>query len=151
MRPVLLLQIMSHDKQIDSFLNLVTTIVFLLGRLMLGGFFIHSGYHHFRDLNMMSGYAKSKGIPAPSAAVGFTGLLLLFGGLSIIFGAYPTAGIISIIIFLVPVSFTMHNFWTMTDAMQKSVERVNFLKNMAILGASLMFLAIPQPWSCSIM
>lgn len=33
--------------------------------------------------------------------------------------------------------------------MQKMNEQINFMKNMALLGSTLMFLAIPRPWPLS--
>jgi uncharacterized membrane protein YphA (DoxX/SURF4 family) len=83
--------------------------------------------------------------------VAFTGSLLVLGGLSFILGVYPVVGVILLAAFLLPVSFMMHNFWNITDVQQKMGERTNFLKNMALLGAVLMTLAIPRPWPFSIL
>ena len=99
---------------------------------------------------MMTQYAKMKGVPFPAFAQGVTGLLLLLGGLSILFGIYPYIGIILLAAFLVPVSLMMHNFWTLDDPQLRMADKVNFMKNMALLGAILMFLAIPLPWALSV-
>lgn len=122
-------------------------ILFLVGRILFGGFFIFNGINHFQRLAMMSNYAKSKGVPLPSLAVALTGILLVLGGLSILLGAFPIVGIILLALFLIPTSFMMHNFWTITDPQMKMGEMVNFMKNMALLGALFMFLAIPVPWT----
>jgi putative oxidoreductase len=124
--------------------------IFLIGRLLLGGFFINSGYKHFKHINMMAGYSQSKGIPAPKAAVAFTGLLLLLGGLSILLGVYPTIGAIALVIFFTPVTYLMHAFWKVVDPQARMGETVNFSKNVALLGATLMLLSIPQPWPLSL-
>ncbi|HWP46231.1 MAG TPA: DoxX family membrane protein [Candidatus Limnocylindrales bacterium] len=125
-------------------------LLFLLGRIIFGGYFILSGLNHFKNLPMLSGYAQSKGTPAPSAAVIVSGIMILLGGLSILLGTYPVVGIILIIAFLVPVSFIMHNFWAVEDQQMKMADMINFTKNMALVGAALMFLAIPRPWPLSI-
>jgi putative oxidoreductase len=125
--------------------------IFLIGRLVLGGYFILGGYNHFKMLNMMSGYAQSKGVPTPKAAVAFSGLLLFIGGLSILLGVYPTIGAVALVLFLVPVTFMMHAFWKVQDAQMKMGEQINFMKNLALLGAVLMLLSIPQPWSTSLL
>lgn len=122
----------------------------LIGRLLLGGFFINSGFKHFSNLTMMAGYSQSKGIPSPKAAVLFSGLLLLIGGLSILLGVYPTVGTIALVLFLVPVTFMMHAFWKVKDPMARMGETVNFTKNLALLGAALMLLGVPQPWAVSL-
>lgn len=124
--------------------------IFIIGRVLLGSYFIYSGYNHFALINMMSGYAQSKGVPSPKVAVGFSGLLLLIGGLSILLGVYPTIGVIALVLFLLPVSFMTHAFWKIQDPQMKMGERVNFLKNGALLGATLMLFALPQPWPVSL-
>lgn len=122
-------------------------ILFLVGRIIFGGFFIFNGINHFQRLTMMSNYAKSKGVPLASLAVTLTGILLILGGLSILLGAFPRVGIILLALFLIPTSFMMHNFWAITDPQMKMGEMINFMKNMALLGALFMFLAIPVPWT----
>lgn len=120
--------------------------VFLLGRILFGGFFIVGGINHFRHLGMMSGYAASKGVPAAKVAIVFSGLLILFGGLCVVVGWKPQIGLVCIMLFLLPVTFMMHAYWTETDPMQQMSQRVNFQKNVALLGAALMMLSIPLPW-----
>ncbi|MBC8644281.1 hypothetical protein H9W95_10120 [Flavobacterium lindanitolerans] len=43
-----------------------------------------------------------------------------------------------IIIFLVPVTFIMHDFWTVSDPMLHQLVLMTFMKNMSIIGAALM-------------
>lgn len=124
--------------------------LFLVGRVVVGLFYLINAFNHFRNTEMLTGYAASKGVPAARAMVVITGLLLLVGGLSILFGAYPTLGIAAVVVFLVVVAFWMHNFWTVQDPMQRMGEMVNFHKNLALAGSALMFLAIPQPWPLSL-
>jgi len=122
----------------------------LVGRIIFGGFFIYSGVNHFTGFKMMAQYAKMKGVPFPAIAQGTTGLMLLIGGLSIVFGIYPFIGIVLIAAFLVPVSFMMHDFWKVADPQLRMADKVNFAKNMALVGAILMLLAIPSPWPLSL-
>jgi putative oxidoreductase len=128
----------------------IHNIAFLIGRVIVGGFFLMNSFNHFAQLNMMTGYAKSKGIPAPALAVGGSGVLLLVGGLSLLLGYHPTIGVGLLVIFLLGASFGIHNFWTIQDQQAKQGEMINFLKNMAILGLLLMTLGITQPWLMSL-
>ena len=128
----------------------IYNIAFLIGRVIVGGFFLMNAFNHFAQFNMMTGYAKSKGVPAPALAVGGSGILLFLGGLSLLFGYHPTIGAGLLVIFLLGVSFGIHNFWTVQDPQAKQGEMINFLKNMAILGLLLMTVAIPRPWLMSI-
>jgi putative oxidoreductase len=126
------------------------SIVFLIGRIIFGGFFIFSGLNHFAKLEYISGYASMKGTPAPKAATGGTGLLLVLGGLSILLGVLPLVGAILLIIFLVAVSIQIHAYWKVADPQARAAEMVNFMKNMALAGALLMVLTIPGPWPLSL-
>jgi len=125
-------------------------VAFLIGRIIVGLYYINSGIRHFTHLNMMAGYAGSKGVPLPKLAVPGSGALLVIGGLSLLLGYQPVIGIVAVVLFLIGVSPMMHNFWAVQDPMQKMAEMVNFTKNMALLGSALMFLAIPQPWAYSV-
>ena len=129
--------------------NLINIAV-LIGRVIVGGFFLMNGFNHFAQLKMLTGYVKSKGIPAPALAVGGSGVLLFLGGLSLLLGYHPTIGAALLVIFLLGVSFGIHNFWTVQDQQARIGEMTHFLKNMAILGLLLMTLAIPRPWLMSL-
>lgn len=128
----------------------VFQILFLIGRIIYGGFFVMNAFNHFSQQEMLTGYAASKGVPSPRAAVLGTGLLLLIGGLSMITGFLPVVGVAALVIFLLGVSFMMHNFWAIEDQQMKTMEMVQFMKNMGLLGAALMTLAIPTPWPLSL-
>jgi putative oxidoreductase len=123
---------------------------YLVGRILVGLYYIYSGFNHFRALEMMAGYSASKGIPAPKLAVAASGVLLFVGGFCILLGFQPVVGVAAIVLFLIPVTFTMHRYWDVEDPMQRMGEAVNFNKNIALLGSTLMFLAIPRPWPYSI-
>ena len=125
-------------------------IIFLIARIVLGLYYLYSASNHFFQVKMMAGYTASKGVPASEVFVIVTGILLLIGGASILTGYKPTIGIIALAIFFIPVTFIMHNFWTVSDQMMKMVEMVNFLKNIALLASAVMLLSIPQPWSMSL-
>ena len=125
-------------------------VAFLIGRLIVGAFFIYNGLNHFLSLAMMAQFAAAKGVPAPTVAVAASGALILFGGISILLGWRPDLGIAAIVVFLLGVSFPMHNFWAETDPGQRMNDMGHFAKNMAIMGATLTMVAIPQPWPYSV-
>ncbi|HBW74118.1 MAG TPA: DoxX family protein [Candidatus Magasanikbacteria bacterium] len=126
------------------------SLLFLLGRILFGGFFVMSAFKHFSKTDMLAGYAVSKGVKSGKFAVLFTGLLLLIGGLGIILGVYVQLAVATLVLFLVPVSFMMHAFWKDTDANMKMMNMINFNKNMALVGATLMALMITMPWPFSL-
>ncbi|GIW66651.1 MAG: hypothetical protein KatS3mg095_0549 [Candidatus Parcubacteria bacterium] len=124
--------------------------ILLLSRVILGFYFLFNAFNHFKNLNMMPQYAQSKNVPAPKLAVIVTGLLLLIGGVSILLGTYIQVGVLALTLFFLPVTFMMHNFWTVQDPQMKMMETINFMKNIAIWAGVLALLFIPQPWPFSL-
>ncbi len=115
-------------------------ILWYLGRLLFGGFFLYNAYNHFANVPNMTGYAQSKGIPSPKGAVIVSGILLVIGGFCVLFDVYPTVGLVALVLFLLPVTVMVHAFWKIQDPMGRLGERVQFGKNVALLGAILIML-----------
>jgi putative oxidoreductase len=122
----------------------------VLGRAIFGGFFGYNGINHLQNSGAMGQYAAAKGVPAAEQAVQASGLMLLAGGLSIIAGLKPKQGLAAIIAFLVPVSLQMHRFWEESDAQKRQTEMIQFMKNMALVGAALTLMDNSDPWPASI-
>ena len=115
--------------------------LFLLGRLLFGGVFVFNGINHFRDAESMAGYAGAKGVPAPGLMIPISGGVLLFGGIGIAAGVLPMLAAGALVGFLIVTTPVMHDFWAVPDD-QKQGELINFLKNIAMIGAALALLAI---------
>ena len=116
-------------------------ILILVGRLLFGGFLAFQGLNHFMNTDEMAGYAESKGVPAARFGVIASGIMLLLGGLGIILGVYPIIAAGMLAVFFVLVTPVMHDFWAAPEAEQQN-EMVNFIKNVELLGASLVFLVL---------
>jgi uncharacterized membrane protein YphA (DoxX/SURF4 family) len=127
-------------------------LAFLIGRIVLGLYWLETAYNHTIKSAGPIGYAQSVGIKPGTAklAVWGTGILALVGAVSIILGINPTGGILCLVIFLIGVSFKMHAYWKVQDAGQKMNQRINFQKNIALAAAILCLLAVSQPWVYSI-
>lgn len=54
--------------------------LFLLGRMIFGGFFLYNGANHFLSNTMFVQYTAAKGVPMPDIAVAVAGLLIVVGG-----------------------------------------------------------------------
>ena len=111
---------------------------FLIGKILLGGYFAFSGLNHFMNTRDMSGWVESKGLPKPEMMVYISGLILLTGGLGIIAGAYPVVSIGVLSVFIITVNIFMHDFWNLEEGREQQL--MHFLKNTALLGALLMLL-----------
>ena len=125
-------------------------IAFLIGRILFGGFFIINGLNHLLKMESMVGYAASKHVPAPKVAIFITGIMLLLGGLGVLLGVFVVISVVLLVVFLAVTAFIMHDFWDVRDEPMRTMEKVNFMKNIALAGAALTLLAIPAPWYASL-
>lgn len=118
----------------------------LLGRILFVTFFVVGGIGHFTRRQMLTGYARSLGVPAASFLVFFGGVIILAGSLSVVLGLWPDLGAILVIIFLVPITLWVHPFWKMTGE-QRQMQALNFWRNTAFAGACLiwLYLALQGP------
>jgi hypothetical protein len=57
----------------------------------------------------------------------------------------PTIGVSAVILFLVPVTLVMHNFWAIADP-TRMIEFHAFLSNVTLAGSALLLFGVPQPW-----
>lgn len=113
-------------------------VVVLLARLLFSALFIMSGIGHLTQSSSMGQYAAAKKVPAARLAVIVTGLMLLLGGASVLFGAYVRIGALLLAIFLLPTAFIMHNFWTLEDQQARQNDQIHFMKDLALAGAALL-------------
>lgn len=113
-------------------------VLVLIGRILLVNLFIGSAIGHLTKAGAMAGYAEARGVKPAKPLVLISGLLLLAGGLSILLGVYADLGALLLVIFLLPTAVLMHGFWKEADAQTKQMEQIQFNKDLALAGASLM-------------
>jgi putative oxidoreductase len=106
----------------------------LAGRVLYSLIFLQSLFNHFSASSI--GYAASMGVPMASILVPAAGIIAFAGGLSILLGFKAKWGAWLIVIFLIPVTLFMHNFWTVTDPMMRQVQQAMFMKNLSMLGGA---------------
>ncbi len=111
-------------------------VVVLAGRLLFSAIFIVAGLGHFSQQEI--GYAAHAGVPMAGLLVPLSGVLALAGGLSVLLGYRARIGAWFLVLFLIPVTLMMHNFWAVKDPMQAQMQMAHFLKNLSMLGGSLL-------------
>ena len=116
--------------------NASHTSVVLVGRLLYVLIFLNSGLSNFFEQTIT--YGASHGVPLAPLVVPAAGLLALAWGLSVLLGYYAKMGAWLIVVFLVPVTLTMHNFLTVTDPAMRQTQFVMFLNNVSMLGGALL-------------
>lgn len=100
--------------------------------VLLGLFFILNGINHFINPEIYEEYSRKRGLISPKFMVRISGVVLIFGGLSLASGYFLILGIIGLSIFLIIASFTIHQFWNEEGKEKKLLEGMHFAKNMAI-------------------
>jgi uncharacterized membrane protein YphA (DoxX/SURF4 family) len=123
---------------------------FLIGRIMLGGFFIYNGINHLKQRDSLSQYAAAKHFPKPDLAVTASGVALIVGGTSIVLGTKPKLGTILVASFLGVVSPAIHAFWKDEDPNERTNDMTHFTKNLALLGATMALMGVDEPWEASV-
>lgn len=118
------------------------TVAFIIGRIIVGGYFIYSAYGHFKNARGLAGYAGSKHVHYPLFAVIGTGILMLLGGISILAWVWVPVGIALLLIFLVPTTIIMHAFWKESDPMARMNQEIGFTKNLALTGMLVLVYAL---------
>jgi putative oxidoreductase len=107
----------------------------LTGRQLFSVVFIIASAGHFSSRTIEA--AASHGVPLAHLLVPLSGVIALAGGLSVLLGYRTRFGALLLVIFLVPVTLVMHNFWSAPDAMTYELQKVMFMKNLAMLGGAL--------------
>jgi putative oxidoreductase len=115
---------------------IVMKYLVLAGRILFSLIFILSGFTHFSGSPIQ--YAASQGVPFPTVLVPVSGIIALLGGISIVLGFKARIGAWLLVLFLIPVTIMMHNFWTVTDPVMRQLQFAMFLKNLSMLGGALL-------------
>ena len=102
------------------------------GRVLLSLIFIVAGFTHFTGATIS--YAANSGVPFADVLVPVSGVMAIVGGISVALGVKARMGALLLILFLIPVTFMMHNFWAISDPDMAQQQMTHFMKNIAIFG-----------------
>ena len=108
----------------------------LAARQLFSVIFIIASAGHFTSGTVA--LAAEHGVPMAGVLVPVSGIIALAGGLSVLFGYRARMGGWLLVLFLVPVTFTMHNFWAATDPVMLQAQGLLFLRNILMLGVALL-------------
>jgi len=107
----------------------------LSGRILFSLIFVMASLGHFSKATIE--YSATQGVPLASIAVPLSGVLSLLGGLSVALGCKAKWGAWLLVVFLVPVTVMLHNFWAVKDPMIAQMQQIMFMKNLSMLGGAL--------------
>ena len=113
-------------------MHLVARVLFAVSMMVLS-----AGY--FATSEAPGGHAASRKKPVPKGALLASGIMVWAGAIMIALGWHRFIGSGLVILFLVPISIKIHNYWSQTDATLRTVDRLLFWKNIGLVGAALFF------------
>jgi putative oxidoreductase len=109
----------------------------LVGRILLGSIFVLSGFQKLMGFSGLITQIAGKGLPMPEVLAVLTIVIELGAGLLLVIGWKARWAAFLIFLFIIPVSLTFHNFWTMEGA-QAAMNKIQFMKNVSIMGGMLL-------------
>ena len=112
----------------------------LVGRILLGVFFVMSGFEKITGFQGTVGYISSAGLPLASVVAVLTILVELGGGLMLILGFHARWAAFALAAFSLAAAVLFHGYWAVPEA-QRFGQYLNFWKNVTIAGGMLMLAA----------
>ena len=109
-----------------------------IGRALFALIFITSIFGHFSGAEIAQ--ASAHGVPLATILVPLSGILALVGGVSVLLGYRARFGAFLLIVFLVPVTLVMHAFWGIPDPQAAMMQKINFMKNVGLIGGALVIM-----------
>jgi len=117
--------------------------LFLIGRILFSALFVGAGLMgHLVSYQQLRGYTASKRFPLAGPAVLVSGVAIIAGGIGIAAGIWADLAALTIAVFLFFTAFFIHNFWTLKDQTERVADMTHFQKDLALLGAALVFFAV---------
>jgi putative oxidoreductase len=142
-------------------MRVVQLIIMIMGRICISALFLLSAINKVIDWQATErglvsllcdwhAYVSNYGaiqkffaaiLPWVPAILVVATVLELLGGLLILFGIKPRIGAFLLVIFFVPATILLHQFWFL-EGIKRELQMVMFVKNIAILGGLLYILAL---------
>ncbi|HND87387.1 MAG TPA: DoxX family protein [Saprospiraceae bacterium] len=110
----------------------------LLGRIFLSAIFIFEAIDSTLYFGKTQQTMTEYGLTWNQDLLLYGAIMLLYlGGLMVLFGYRSTLGAVMLLLYWVPVTFIVHDFWNFPHELLR-LESILFMKNMAIIGGLLM-------------
>ncbi len=112
------------------------SVLWIVGRLLLGGLFVVGGVHHFFGLGGLTQFIASRGVPAAKLVLIVGSVFQTLAGLALIVGYQAFWAAIGLVVFTLIASAMFLNFWNHEgDARANAIK--GWQSNMAIVGGLL--------------
>jgi len=123
-----------------QWLKKLDNLFFIVGRSLLGLYFIGPGLGKIFDYASTLVLMKMKGVPFTAALLPVTIAIQLLGGIFLVLGKNLRLTAFMLFGLTIFINIFIHNFWTLHGDPSQAHEIQNFIKNLAI-SAGLLILA----------
>ena len=114
----------------------LSDLLFIAGRIMLGGLFVFAGIRHFTVLEPGTAAVAARGVPYPRAVFMGGSIFEAICGLLLMFGVYPVETSLALFVFTLTASIMLLDFWN-KNGFERVVLFNNFSSNIGVLGGLL--------------
>jgi putative oxidoreductase len=127
-------------------MRVIENIGLLLGRLLMGTYFILPGLQKITNYQTITDYMIAHSVPVTTILLPMTIVIQIIAGIAIIIGykgklaAFVLAGLTLVI------SIYMHDFWNMLESLERTHETQNFFKNMGVMAGLLFVSSMGTGW-----
>lgn len=130
-------------------LQALAGLVAVIGRACLGAIFLMSAVgNKVPNFSQVAEMMGGVGIPQPKVMLAGAIVFLIAGSVSIILGYKGRIGAALLLVFLVLATYFFHAFWSLSDPQAQQDQMIQFMKNLALIGAMLLIIANGTgPWS----
>ncbi len=108
------------------------------GRILFSIYFILMGSSHLVKFREHAALLNRKGVPLPTAATLLTIVMMVGGGLLVLFDWHEALGALLLFGIIFPAPFFLHHFWNETDSYSWLSEFAHFIKDLSLAGAALL-------------
>lgn len=119
----------------------MTATLIIVGRFLLGVYFVQAGIRNFMKIPLHTGILQKKGIPMPRESLIVALVVQVVGGLSVALGIFPAIGAIALIAFTIAANALYHNFLLFTGD-ERTSHYNSVVTNLAIIGGFLLVIAV---------
>lgn len=113
------------------------SLVRRVAQTALGVPFIWMGWNAFSEPGGRVKAAEKLGLPEPELMVRFNGAAMIAGGLALVANVLPRAASAGLVAAMIPTTYAGHAFWKLDDPEARAAQRVQFLKNLGMVGGLL--------------
>ena len=112
----------------------------IIGRTLFVIYFILMGSSHLFNFPEHAALLKRKGVPLPAAATILTIVMMIGGGVLVLFNWHKWIGAAMLFGIIFPAPFFLHHFWNETESYSRLSEFAHFIKDISLAGAALLLI-----------